>query len=336
MKRCTQCRRHVHADEVGCPFCGRRFSSHTAVALMALSVGMAGCGDDRVVGDEGGSAGTETHGSSTTLDDADPSTSTSSGTGDSAAESDTADDWTAGGFLYGLPDGGYEQFECDVWEQDCRDGEKCMPWDNTGQGLWNATKCTPVSPDPAQPGEPCQVEGSHVSGIDSCELGSVCWHVDPTTNEGVCVAQCTGTADNSACDDPDRVCVVANYGVLNLCLSRCDPLAPDCPAGDVCAATGETIVCMPKESGSIGGYAEPCYPDLLPTACDAGLFCAPPEAVPECRDAFGCCTAYCDLGDDDPDATCTDLSPGLACTPVFPRLTAPEGHENLGACLDDP
>jgi hypothetical protein len=304
---------------------------------MALSVGMAGCGDDRVLGDETGGTTESDASSSTSLHDTDVSTGTGTSMGDTAADSDSDGDGgrTSAAFLYGLPDtDGSDPMECDVWTQDCPDETKCMPWDNSGQGMWNATKCTPVSPDPAQPGEPCQVEGSNVSGIDTCALGAVCWHVDPTTNEGVCVAQCVGTEENPACDDPDRVCVVTNNGVLTLCLSPCDPLDAECPPGEVCSASGEAIVCMPKEADSMGGYTQPCYPDWWPTTCDAGLYCAAPEAVLPCPDAFGCCTAYCDLADDDPDATCTDLSPGLACTPVFPPETAPEGYANLGACLE--
>ena len=53
------------------------------------------------------------------------------------------------GVIFILPDdGGTGVFECDLWGQDCPDGEKCMPWASNG-GTWNATRCSPVvdSPD---------------------------------------------------------------------------------------------------------------------------------------------------------------------------------------------
>ena len=69
------------------------------------------------------------------------------------------------------PDGGGVNIECDIWAQDCPDGEKCMPWANDGGNSWNATRCSPLDPNPGQPGDACTVEGCGVSGIDNCDIG---------------------------------------------------------------------------------------------------------------------------------------------------------------------
>jgi len=58
------------------------------------------------------------------------------------------------------PDGGGVAVECDVWSQDCPSGEKCMPWVSDGGSSWNATRCTSLTNDPNQPGDPCTVEGN--------------------------------------------------------------------------------------------------------------------------------------------------------------------------------
>ena len=48
---------------------------------------------------------------------------------------------------------------CDLWEQDCPEGEKCNPWANDGGASWNALRCVPIDPNPDGVGEPCTVSG---------------------------------------------------------------------------------------------------------------------------------------------------------------------------------
>ena len=222
---------------------------------------------------------------------------------------------------------------CDPWTQNCPAGEKCAPWDSTGQGAWNATKCVPVDPNPAQPGEPCHVVESAASGIDDCDLGSVCWAVDPETLEGTCVAQCHGTESDPTCSTPGTVCSISNSGSLTLCLQECSPALGDCPPGQTCYGVGNTFICAPESAPGGGGYGDPC--DQI-GVCDPGLFCANARAVPECKggSATGCCSSYCDLSDADPDASCAAYSPTLVCVQWFEDGTAPEGYEHLGGCVD--
>jgi hypothetical protein len=108
--------------------------------------------------------------------------------------------------------------ECDIWEPDCPVAEKCAAWANDGGAVWNSTRCVPVDPTPAEVGDECMVEGSAVSGIDNCELGSMCFDVDPDTNTGVCVALCTGTAASPICEHPSAMCSVVVTDILAVCL----------------------------------------------------------------------------------------------------------------------
>jgi hypothetical protein len=218
----------------------------------------------------------------------------------------------------------------EICAQDCPDDQKCAPWDNTGQGVWNATKCVPVDPDPAQLGKPCRAEGSPTSGIDDCDHGSICWGVDPDTLAGTCVAQCQGSEADPSCPE-GLLCSVTNGGVLTLCLEPCDPVMQDCPQGEGCYGVGPYFVCMPEQSLAPGTYGQPC--DQIP-ACTSGFFCVAAAHVPECEGTDGCCTSFCDLSDADPDATCAAFSPTLVCLPWYGRDDARAGYEHVGLCIE--
>jgi hypothetical protein len=220
--------------------------------------------------------------------------------------------------------------ECDVFAQDCPLGEKCMPWANDGGSAWNATRCSPLDPSPALPGEPCVAEGSGVSGTDDCAVASMCWDVDPDTLEGVCVAFCTGTAADPMCADPTTVCLTANDGVLALCLPVCDPIVQDCIDDQACYPANTDFVCVPDASGpDLGAYGDPCE---YINACDPGLFCASSEVVPGCAGAVGCCSEFCDLTAADANAQCSGVVEGQECTPWYGEDQAPPLYEHVGAC----
>jgi hypothetical protein len=260
--QCCIARRHVRYEAPSCPFRGGRFGLHATLAGVVLTVGVASCGPERGLEDSGAA---QTDASSTTrTDSADPVTSTNPGstnpgstvTGtdpDSTGATDTdGPHTTSAGFIDRVD---VLLYECDAWLQDCPDGMKCAPFDNTGQGVWNALQCVPVDPDPAQPGGPCHAQGSGTSGIDDCDHGSICWNVDPDTLEGTCVAQCQGTVVDPSCPD-GSACAIANAGVLTLCLQTCTPALEDCPPGETCHPIGEVVVCVPEGSGMQGGYGE--------------------------------------------------------------------------------
>jgi hypothetical protein len=218
--------------------------------------------------------------------------------------------------------------ECDPWLQDCPVGEKCMPWADDGGSSWNATRCSPIDPVPAQPGDECTVEGNGTSGLDSCDLGSMCMNVDPETNTGTCVAMCTGCPDAPVCDEPGTLCSISNEGVLVLCRPACDPLAQSCPAGQGCYPSGDAFFCAADASGMGGAYGQPC---MYINGCNPGLMCLAGAATPGCMTA-GCCTEVCDLDDPLGDAQCTGEPQGQTCQAWYEEDTAPPGYEDVGAC----
>ncbi|MEM7160720.1 MAG: ribulose phosphate epimerase, partial [Myxococcota bacterium] len=215
---------------------------------------------------------------------------------------------------------------CDVWEQDCPEGEKCAAYANEKSDWWNDLHCVPVPENPAQIGDPCYAPEGPAAGIDDCDHGAVCWDVDEE-GMGTCLGLCTGSAESPSCSINGDVCVIANAGVLNLCLAGCDPLLQDCGDGQGCyPAAADGYVCAPDDSARGGGYAEPCE---YINVCDAGLFCTDASNVPGCMGAVGCCSEYCDLSEDDPDAACSGA--GQICVPHFDPV-AP-GFEDAGGCV---
>lgn len=224
------------------------------------------------------------------------------------------------------PDGGDSAIECDFWKNDCPRGEKCMPWANDRGISWNAWRCFPLDPDPAQVGDACTVEGNGVSGIDDCEQRSMCWNVDPKTNVGECVGFCTGTEANPTCP-PGFNCVITS-GPLILCLSNCDPLLQDCDIGAGCYADDGSFECYVDQSGDFGAAGDAC---MQSNTCDLGNLCADAALVPDCADD-SCCTPFCDTSEVDAGISCDATLPGTECVPFYERGQAPPGYENVGFC----
>jgi hypothetical protein len=267
-----------------------------------------------------------------------PSTSTATSTATSAPPSTTTSDTTGGSestdegvvFLRPTDGGPTSTCACDLSGQggyECPEGEKCMPWANDGGDAWNCTRCSPLADNPGQPGDECSVEGSGVSGIDDCDVGSMCWDVDPETNMGTCVAMCTGDEASPWCKDPGTDCFIANDGVLILCLPTCDPLGDQCAPGQSCTPSEQAFVCVPTGDGAVAG--EPCQHVY---DCEPGLVCESSASVgPPCGEGrLQCCTPYCDLSQADPAAACSD--PGQVCAPWWDEQQAPVGFENVGVC----
>ncbi|MBC8067309.1 MAG: ribulose phosphate epimerase [Deltaproteobacteria bacterium] len=254
---------------------------------------------------------------------------TSSAESSSGESGDEPTSMTGVGFLIEM-DGGGASIECDIWAQDCPVEEKCMPWANDGGGAWNATRCSPLDPASASVGDECLVEGSGVSGIDNCEISSMCWNVDPETNMGVCVQFCSGSEANPVCEDPGASCSILNEGTLILCLPNCDPLLQDCMEGAGCYVTNDSFSCVPDAGGATGAFGEGC--EFL-NVCDPGLFCANPEGVPDCTGSIGCCSSFCDITDPEATANCPGNAGGQECVVWYEEGQAPPGYENLGACL---
>ena len=323
----------------------KKFSLVSSLLCTAL---MFGCGDDGKPGASGtatnpttnstngnssdgtdgdtstGSASdTDTPPGTTTTASSPGTTPTSDGpTSDTAVDTDTTD-----GTFITPADGGGGTKECDPWTQDCPPGEKCMPYSGDGDFSWESLKCTPVMENPGQTGDPCTVEGSGVSGIDSCEVGHMCWNTDPMTGEGTCVRFCSGSPDAPSCDVPGTSCTIVNDGVLILCLPACDPLLQNCPGTDLCIPNPqntESFICVLDASGEEGQEFDVCE---YANACDPGLYCFNPELATECDPmAAGCCLPFCDTT----AAECTGAN--AQCLPLYEAGMAPPGLENVGFC----
>lgn len=279
----------------------------------------------------------DTDGSSTsaatTLDGSsgapEPSTTTGTDTGTGTTGTTTS---TSNGSFIDDTDTGVE-VRCSIWDQDCAPGEKCTFWASDGGNAWNATKCSPIAPDPAGVGEPCEVEGSGVSGIDTCDLHSMCFYVDPETLMGECVGFCVGEESDPTCVDEEATCSISADGVILVCLPTCAPLLQDCLRGRGCYGSGQDFECMPDASGDEGAAGDPCE---YVNACDPGLQCVNAEGVPGCAGSQGCCSPHCDLSDPLASQGCPGFAGGQECVPWFDRGTAPAGYEDVGICIIPP
>ena len=297
---------------------------------------VSACGPRVLVDGEHGEGTTSIGASETTSTSASPSSSSStepdatSSSGSSSGATDASTSTTVSGCPFVCAaDVGDTIAECDIWAQDCPLGQKCMPWANDGGNSWNATRCSPITERPKQPGEACTVEGSGVSGIDDCDRGSLCWDVDPETNEGTCVAMCVGSAETPSCVDANSQCIITNEGVLILCLESCDPVVQNCVEGEACYPYEGSFACSPDAQNE-GWIGEPC--DWF-SDCDPGLFCDDPSAFPDCPSQNGCCSKLCDLFGGAPYAYCPD---GFECVAWFEPGQAPPGLDHVGYCVGVP
>lgn len=222
-------------------------------------------------------------------------------------------------------------FECDVSQQDCPRGEKCMPWANDGGNAWNASRCSPIDPMPVPPGGACTVEGSGVSGIDDCALGSMCWGVDPRTLQGTCLEFCDPLRQPSQTCAAPTTCVSLNEGFVPVCLTPCDPLQPAaCPADAECRNLDVDggFYCLPSVGGEVMGSSRDCDA----ATCSPAQLCVDAELLSACE-AGSCCTGLCDTNDPEADAQCAALDPALVCVPFYEPGAAPAGLEPVGVCI---
>ncbi|MCA9657921.1 MAG: hypothetical protein KC486_06220 [Myxococcales bacterium] len=262
--------------------------------------------------------------SSATTSTTSAGTGTGAGTSTSTASStstSTGDSGTTGCSFLGCPeDQPVPYYQCDINAQDCPAGEKCNLWGTDGD-WWNAAKCVPVVEDPDKAGEACTALQSGYSGIDTCEMGAICWDVDEN-NEGTCIAYCLGDWLSGVLVCPEgHFCEVSR--VITLCMPICDPILQDCADGDLCLPLNEAFGCVLDGSGDAGAFGDPCeYAD----ACDPGLVCLNPQYVPKCQ-AGGCCSPFCDTG-----APNTCPAADMECLPWFDEGLAPPGLEHVGVC----
>lgn len=297
------------------------FSLATSALLLTIA-----CGPPRPTDEStGASSSTDDSDSSSTddpdsssTDDPDSSSTDDPETGEpSTTEAETTDETT---FVpeYDVVD----LIECDKFEQDCPEGEKCVPYSSEGFS-WDANKCVPVLGEKG-PGEPCTYAGK-TEATDDCDATSYCWDTQEIDGEqlGVCRQFCTGSDDNPQCPEGSE-CALADDGVINLCLPICDPVAQDCEAGFGCYWAGSDFSCVVAiEQLPIGA---PCSSI---NDCAIGLGCMQAELLAACEGS-ACCASFCalELG----DGPCEAAVPGTACVAFFAD-TAPLGYEHIGVCI---
>ncbi len=281
-----------------------------------------------------GGSTTEASGGTTEADFSSGDPGTTGGTTGSTGEvpGTTFDSGSTCGFICPTSDDEPHGYFCDVFKQDCPDGEKCTAYAEGGGSSWNTTKCVPVTGD-GTPGDVCKAEGGGVSGLDDCQKGAMCWDVDDM-DMGICVELCTGTEAAPVCSNEQEFnCAVVNNGVLNLCLPACDPLVQDCQGDDLCIPAGDTFVCVLDASGADTGKAlDPCE---FANACDKGLLCRAPTASGKCdANAGGCCMPFCDLADQmAADEGCKLVADDTSCVSLFEEGMAPPEFETVGICV---
>jgi len=220
--------------------------------------------------------------------------------------------------------GDYPKPECDLWAQDCPDGQKCAAYTTHAENLWDAVKCVDVV-GMDKPGDVCMSQGG-ASGIDSCIKGAMCWDVS-MDGVGTCVALCTGWQAEPVCEAMSA-CIITGNGVLNLCLPVCEPLLQDCPIPtEGCYPISDTIFfCSPDASGDEGQANDPCN---SANSCDKGLLCVNPTAAGMgCVRGNDCCTPFCKY----PEGVCPN--PDQQCLQWFdPKQLPPNDPQlDLGYC----
>lgn len=182
-------------------------------------------------------------------------------------------------------------------DQDCEDGERCVPIATDGGDQSGANACVPVDDDheytPGHKGDPCG-----------------------------------GSPNAPICDDPTTTCATVGGGTVPRCLFVCDPVGQDCHTDQACMPTsdGDAFVCVPDQVGASGPRGAACEFD---DECSSGLFCAPQSTVAACTNPGGCCNSYCDLNVTNPNLGCWV---GETCQPWFPVGNTPPGYEHVGFC----
>ncbi|MDC0722306.1 hypothetical protein [Nannocystis bainbridge] len=199
---------------------------------------------------------------------------------------------------------------CDIYAQDCPEGQKCT----VIGAQWDALACVPLTQFPRQRGEFCGTEDDG----DTCDAGLLC-QFDAMVGSQVCQPLCGCSQTNPTCGENER-CVLYNSWILPKCERLCDPLdLSTCGAGEVCIK-GQWVndfFCEVDLSGATGEFGDACDKG---NGCDPGYSCEAPEYVPGgCPDgAIACCTPMCNLGDPQcPDGTeCRDYFGGFGLAPA--------------------
>lgn len=261
----------------------------------------------------------ETSSSSSTTSSSMTST-TSEGSSQSETESEVGTETS--GFVPPSPD---LPEACDVFAQDCAEGEKCVPWVDPEGSYWIGFTCVPVLGQQAI-GEPCTFD--YADSSDDCDANGSCYNLDlfQGVSSGTCHAFCTGSEDDPMCSGSDY-CVIGNgYPGPALCFEQCDPLAQDCPGERGCYWFEPHFSCF--AAGEIAA-GDPC--EFL-GQCEPGNMCLVGWLLSTCEGGY-CCTPVCPVSGG--PGPCVGVQPGTECVPFYDQGMAPQGYEDVGVCMVD-
>lgn len=211
----------------------------------------------------------------------------SSGTTSSATSAGV--DGASTGAVACIPTVGYHN--CDLIEQNCPTGEKCVPDRIVEAAAWDGTNCVPLADDPLPDGSACM---EYQEGGDPCGFGSTCYPGGGTVFTGICKRLCD---DDEMCAEPGEGCHhFAPAYCFAVCLEPCFPMISDCDALGItypmsCLPADGAFFCTFLDSTVDDEEGEGCYF----RSCAQGLFCHGAEA--DIWGDPGVCRAYCELGD---------------------------------------
>jgi hypothetical protein len=286
----------------------RSISRWTWFALViACGPQAAGSVDGDGPGDDGTSAADDGVVTETASASAGPATATATATDPSATATvaDTGVDETTdacgevdetGAHL----DVGPGEPECSIFDQDCEEGWKCIPF------AFSNRLCVAIVVESLDEGEPCEQS----PGVDPCGPLHWCGPVAGGSGEGTCVPLCTGTPDDPVCPR-GMICVIDDEDVVAYCAPPCDPFARESCSEDLsCQPTRHGMGCVPYGYADAG---EHCYQH---DTCVAGLGCHSFEGCCSSQ----CCAPFCDAAHPCEVGECVPLDPPIA------------GPEGLGLC----
>lgn len=296
------------------------------ISLGVTAVLLSGCSDDWLPTSSGVPTTTPDNTSSSSGEGPTTSTTTAEQTTGSTGEDPTEDGSTGAQTTTGNGSGGM----CNIYDQDCPEGQKCTAYGSPNTFIPQGVKCVPIPDNPQAHNEPCGV-GAEGLGDDDCDLGSVCLDLD-YDGSGFCLPYCTGDSQSPMCEGSDRTCVKLFFAFdFGNCFRQCDPLVQDCEVGEGCymdaAKVGGTgFVCLPVvQEGKDKVFGDNC---IGWSSCEPGYACIYEEFVPGCSGL--CCSPWCDTGEG--DASCVDFDPMMSCIPWYAEQQAPPGLENVGVC----
>lgn len=203
---------------------------------------------------------------------------------------------------------------CDVYNQDCPEGQRCVPLIDA-EGAFGFT-CVARAARPAGLDEPCTATNGTYSGGDSCDAGLYC--LVTIQNQGTCQPLC-------GCGPTQPTCPQGYACDDWKCEPACDPLDPD--------ACGSSSGCYPAKAGDqqvytcdftqVAGQDQPGQPAarVEGEACTRQHDCVRGTM---CRESV--CRRYCDT---EVEGSCPG---GRACEMQLFSEISPECLQHVGLC----